>query len=119
MLLMDERTKLMIKTYIPNPPDPDLEPGAYYWLQYMMNGKARVITVYPLDVLPAKDGTEYGIYQMKAGRLVRIDTSNQCFGYGVRKHDLYDNRQDCQDQTHGMCDEWESLREIQRREGLI
>ena len=117
--MIDERTRKMIEKYLPNPPDPSLEPGSYYWLQYMNNGKARVITVYPLDVLPAKNGTEYGIYQQKAGRLYRVDVSNQVFGYGVQMHDLYDNRQDCQDQTHMAYDDWERLRKIQKEEGLL
>lgn len=31
---------------------------------------------------------------------------------------LYDNYQDCKDQTHYMYDRWEMLRELQQREEL-
>lgn len=35
---------------------------------------------------------------------------------GVRMGDLYDNKQDCKDQTHGAMHEWEALRKLQREE---
>ena len=114
--MLDERTRKMIEYYLPNPPDPSLEDGEYYWLQEGMT--ARVLRVFALDIWPMKDGTEYGLYMRRGGRLVRVDAGYGDPFRGARKHDLYDNRQDCKDHTHNFCDEWEDLREIQKREGL-
>lgn len=116
--MIDERTKEMISYYIPNPPDPTLPDGAYYWLQYTAGetGKPRVLVVYPLDILSRHEGTEYGIYQQRGGRLCRIDAGYGDPYRGVRMYDLYDNKQDCIDQTHMGEDSWESLRRIWRQE---
>lgn len=116
--MIDERTRQMIEMYLPNPPDPDLEPGEYYWLQEGMNG-SRVIKVYALDIFPMKDGTEYGLYTKRGGRLVRVDTGYGNPFRGARMHDLYDNKIDCRNYQHNTCDEWEHLREIQKKEGLL
>ena len=110
---MDERTKLMIETYLPNPPDETLEDGEFYFLQETMRGP-RVIRVYPLDIMPMRDHTEYGIYQKRGANLVWVDGRGDGDHYrGVSRHDLYDNRQDCKDRTHNTCDDWEDLRRIQ------
>ena len=80
---------------------------------------SRVIKVYPLDIFPVKDGTEYGIYTKRGGRLVRLDAGYGDPLKGVRMHDLYDNKQDCRDRAHNTCEEWQELREIQKKEGLL
>jgi hypothetical protein len=116
--MIDERTKQMIETYLPNPPDPELNDGEYYYLQSTMKGE-QVIKVYPLDIFPVRDGTEYGIYQNRGGQLRWVDVGYGEHTRGCRKHDLYDNKQDCKDSTHYWDDNWERLREIQRKEGLI
>lgn len=116
--MIDERTRQMIEYYLPNPPDPDLQQGEYYWLQEGF-GRPRVIKVYPLDIWPVKDGTEYGLYTKKGGRLVKVDAGYGDPFRGARKHDLYDNKIDCRNREHNMCDEWERLREIQKEEGLL
>ena len=115
--MLDERTRQMIEYYLPNPPDPDLEDGAYYWLQEGMT--ERILKVYPLDTWPMKDGTEYGLYTRRGGRLVKVDAGYGDPFRGARKCDLYDNRQDCKDHAHNTCEDWEQLREIQRKEGLL
>lgn len=119
--MIDDCTRQMIEYYLPNPPDPALPEGSYYWLQYTagMTGKPRVLTVYPLDILPYRDGIEYGIFQKKGGRLQRVDAGYGDPYRGVRMHDLYDNKPDCMAQTHMMADNWEQLREIQKKEGLL
>lgn len=114
---MTDREREMIREYLPHPPDPGLEPGEYYYLQSTMGGE-RVIRVFPLDVLPHKDGTEYGIYQQKGNRLIRVDSGWDDPCRGVRMHDLYDNKEDCKAGTHYFMDDWERLREAQRKEGL-
>ena len=108
---MDDRTRRMIEAYLPSPPDTTLEDGEYYYKQETARGP-RIIRVFPLDILPHRYGTEYGIYQRKGAQLVRVDTS----GYGdpsrgVRFGYLYDNKEDCRDGTHDWVDEWEHLRE--------
>ena len=116
--MIDDRTRQMIEYYLPNPPDPDLEDGEYYFLQEGFE-RARVIKVYTLDILPVRDGTEYGIYTKHGGRLIRVDSGYGTPTRGVRMHDLYDNKQDCRDRAHNTCEEWEQLREIQKKEGLL
>jgi len=119
--MIDEQTKLMIETYLPHPPDPDLPEGAYYWLQYTAGatGKPRVLTVYIHDIMPTKDGIEYGIYQVRGGRYQRVDAGYGDPMRGVQMHDLYDNKEDCRDQTHMILNNWETLRKIQKDQGLL
>lgn len=112
---MDERTKRMIAEYIPGPPDPTLEPNEFYYKQETIGGE-RIIRVFALDVLPHENDVEYGIYQQKGGRLVRVDSGCGNPFRGVKRGALYDNKQDCRDQTHWFYDHWEALREAQRRE---
>lgn len=110
---MDDRTRQMIAAYLPNQPDPTLENCEYYFKQSTMGGE-RIIRVFALDVLPHEDGVEYGLYQRHGGQMRWVD------GYGLgdrergaRKAKLYDNRQDCIDDTHWGCDWWEDLRKAQ------
>ena len=112
---MTDRQLADIKYYLPNDPDPTLEQGEYYYLQYT-TGDPRVIRVFALDILPQKDGIEYGIYQRRGARLAWVDGGydNRC--RGVRMGDLYDNKADCKDQTHMACNWWESLRALQLKE---
>jgi len=119
--MIDERTKQMIEYYLPNPPDPDLPEGAYYWLQWTngRTGAPRVLTVYPMDIFPTKDGIEYGLYTKHGCHLVKVDTGYGDPFKGVRMCDLYDNKIDCRNSEHNMCNEWEQLRKKQKEEGLI
>lgn len=113
---MTERERQEIEAYLPGTPDPTLEAGEYYYLQSTTGGD-RVIRVFALDVLPHKDGTEYGIYQQRGGRLVWVDDGG--WGdptRGARMHDLYDNKEDCRNRSHWFMDDWERLRAIQREE---
>lgn len=112
---MTERERQMIAEYLPGEPDPKLRDGEYYYLQSTMGGE-RVIKVFPLDILPYHDGTEYGIYQEKGNRMVWIDSGWGDPSRGVRFHDLYDNKEDCKNRTHYFMDEWEKLRELQQEE---
>lgn len=96
--------------YIPHKRDETLEDGEYYYLHSTMGGD-KIIKVYPLTILPHKDGTEYGIYQKKGCNLVRIDAGYGDPNRGVRFSDLYDNKEDCKDRTHMMYEGWEELRE--------
>ena len=105
----------MIEEYLPGEPDPELEDGEYYYLQSTMGGD-RVIKVFPLDVLPHHDGTEYGLYQKKGNQLVWVDVGWGDRTRGTRFGNLYDNKEDCRNATHYFEDNWESLRKAQREE---
>ena len=110
---MTEREKQEIEYYLPGDPDESLEDGEYYYLQNK-TGTERVIRVFPLDVFPMKDGVQYGIYTRKGGRLCWVDTGWGDRIHGVCRGDLYDNKEDCKNQTHMGISWWESLRKIQR-----
>lgn len=109
----EERTRRMIEAYLPHPRDASLEPGEYYYLRETLRGP-RVIRVFALDILPHRDGTEYGLYQNRGGRLVWVDTRGDGDrSRGAHMYELYDNREDCRDRTHVCYDGWEDLRRIQ------
>ena len=110
---MTDRQKQDIEYYIPGEPDKCLAEGEYYYLQNK-TGTERVIRVFPLDVFPVKDGTQYGLYTKKGGRLCWVDTGWGDTLHGVYMGDLYDNKDDCRNQTHMGCSWWEQLRKIQQ-----
>lgn len=109
---MDERTKQMIKIYIPNPRDETLGFNEYYYRQYT-NAGDRVIKVVIQEILPHEDTMEYGIYQERGHRLVRIDNGWGSPFRGVTMGYLYDNKEDCRHGTHDVNDRWEALRKAQ------
>jgi hypothetical protein len=118
--MIDERTRQMIEWYLPNPPDPELEEGEYYYRQSTMKGeqviKVRVTAIFPGEVHQPE---EYEIYQIRSDGLRWVDVGwgDRC--RGAFKSQLYDNKQDCRDQTHQWAEDWEHLREIQKKEGLL
>ncbi len=112
---MDDRTRQMIDAYIPGEPDPELNEGEYYYRQSTMGGE-RIIKVYPLDILPIKSGSEYGIYQKVGSRLKWVDVGYGDHNRGCQFWELDDNKTDCKNMTHIGVDEWEHLRKIQQEE---
>ena len=112
---MTEQERRDIEYYLPGDPDPMLDEGEYYYLQNL-SGTERVIRVFPLDIFPTKHGTQYGLYRRKGGRLVWVETGWGDRTHGVSMGDLYDNKEDCRNQTHGGCSWWQQLRKIQRGE---
>ena len=115
---MTDQIREQIAYYLPHDPDPTLDINEFYWLQYTngATGNPRVIRVYALDILPHKNGTEYGIYQMRGGRLQWVDAGWGNNTRGTTMGDLYDNKQDCKDQTHGAVNWWQELRKAQMEE---
>lgn len=115
---MTERQKQLIEGYIPNPRDRSLENGEYYLLYYGRGGE-RIRKVYIREILPHSEGysswNEYGVYDSKTN--ARIDSGWNSPFRGHKMADLYDNKEDCKNQTHVMYDGWEELRKIQEREG--
>lgn len=116
--MIDEHTARMIAAYIPGEPDPTLDFGEYYFLQ-QNTGRGRVIRVFALDCYPHRDGTRYGCYTMRGGQLVHVDDGWGGDPYhGIYMSQLYDNKEDCKNQTHSWYEGWEKLREIQKVEAI-
>ena len=115
---MTDQMRDQIAYYLPHAPDSTLEDNEYYYLQWTngATGNPRVIRVYALDIFFCKDGTEYGIYQMQRGKLKRIDVGYGSDLRGARMGDLYDNKEDCRDQTHCGTHWWPELRKAQQEE---
>lgn len=116
---MDDRTRQMIEAYIPSPPDPTLEFEEFYYLQSTMKGE-QVIKVHVLSVFPGdpfrSDDCEYSIYQVRSDGLRWVDVGYGDHFRGCHRSELYDNKEDCKNQTHSWYEQWEQLRQIQQEE---
>lgn len=114
---MTDRERLMIQEYLPNPPDPTLGFEEFYYRQSTMKGE-QVIKVQVISIFPGQIGgdLEYGIYQIFGNSLRWVDTGWGDRNRGCHRSELYDNKDDCRDQTHLWCENWEHLRELQRQE---
>lgn len=118
--MIDERTRQAIEEQLPNPPDPDLGFEEFYYLQSTMKGE-QVIKVQVLSVFPGMvhEELEYGIYQVWGNGLRWVDVGWGDQNRGCHRSHLYDNREDCKNQTHYWNSRWEQLRRIQKEEGLL
>lgn len=114
---MDDRTRQMIEAYIPSPPDPELDFGEYYYRQSTMRGeqviKVRVTAIFPGE---RHQPDEYEIYQIRSDGLRWVDVGWGDRSRGAFKSQLYDNKEDCRNQTHTWDENWEQLRKIQQEE---
>lgn len=65
--MIDDRTRQMIEWYLPNPPDPELGFGEYYYRQSTMKGE-QVIKVKVTGIFPGEmhQPEEYEIYQIRS-----------------------------------------------------
>lgn len=115
---MTDRERLMIQEYLPNPPDPTLGFEEFYYRQSTMKGE-QVIKVQVREILPTKEGLEYGIFQIYGNNLRWVDVGWGSRNRGCHRSELYDNKEDCRNQAHMWCEFWESLRDLQRKEGLL
>ncbi len=115
--MLDEHTRKMIEGYIPSPPDPELQPFEYYYLQSTMKGE-QVIKVQILSIFPGMPNMppEYEICQVRSDGLRRVDVGWGDHFRGAYMSQLYDNKQDCRDQTHLWYENWERLRELEKEE---
>lgn len=109
---MTEREKELIEAYIPSPRDTTLGDFEYYAQD--QNGRIQRVEI--TDILPTADGgTLYRVVQTNSRH--RVKGWRDYDGYAMS--DLYDNKQDCKDETHLGYNYWERLREIQRREAAL
>lgn len=103
---MTERQQKMIEAYLPHPRDDSLDAYEYYYKR----DDDKVVKVYISDIFPHENETHYGCRYSSNGQ--RVHT---CYEWdGIPKRQLYDNKEDCKDDVHLMCDYWEELREIQQ-----
>lgn len=111
---MTDRQKQMIEYYLPSPPDPELGFNEYY----ICDAYDKIQKVYIQDINPGplNEGLVYGVRYCSTGN--RFGGAYDEYGT-THKWNLYDNKEDCRNATHLMYDNWEDLRELQRKEGLI
>lgn len=105
---MTERQSQLIEAYIPSPRDESLDFDEYY----VKDNIGRIYKVHIRDIYPHGEETLYGVYT-DGGRHIKCWCDD--IG-GYPKRHLYDNKTDCQDDTHSLYDNWETLREIQKQE---
>ena len=108
---MTDREKQLIEAYIPSPRDPELEMFEYY----AKDTADRIHKVRITDIYPDEYDTTYGVVDVSSER--RVDAGWADPFKGFRMYNLYDNKDDCRNNTHFGYDEWEKLREIQMKEG--
>lgn len=105
---MTEKEKELIEYYIPNPRDESLEDDEYYVLtenETIRKGAVRELAI---------NGNGEKTFRLWNGRGIVHCWARDNMGYVTKRH-MYDNKQDCKDQTHFSYDDWEDLREIQQR----
>ena len=109
---MTDKQRQMIADYLPHPRDPELAFGEYYVKDTADRvRKARITTILPGELF--EDNT-YLVREVSTGK--RIDAGYGDDWHGFTKAKLYDNKQDCKDETHYFYSDWEDLRELQMKE---
>lgn len=112
---MTDRQRQMIEAYIPGEPDPTLDFGEYY----MLDSADRVIRVRAYSIATGDNEAEIREVITAGARPHPVYNASGEYSrlpgwYYMRA--LYDNKQDCRDQTHMIYDGWERLRDIQEAE---
>lgn len=108
---MTDREREMIEFYIPSPRDETLGKDEYY----VKDTADRIRKVYLRDFFPHGEYIEHGVYEVGTDRRIYADYDKNPYR-GFRMCFLYDNKEDCRDNTHSWYDGWEELRRIQREE---
>lgn len=105
-MLITDKERQLIKAYIPTPRDKSLGPFDYY----VKDISGRVYKVFISGIYPYLDETRYSVFT-DGGKRVTDFTSDGNF---PMRH-IYDNKQDCIDETHNYYDDWEQLRKLQEK----
>lgn len=108
---MTEKEKELIEDYIPNKRDESLEEDEYYVLTANDTVQKGIVR----DIAFNARGED--IFRLWNSRGVVHSWASDNMGYVTKRH-MYDNKQDCKDNTHFAYDDWEKLREIQKQEKL-
>lgn len=105
--MIDEATRKKIEAYIPSPRDKSLRP----YCDYYVNQSGRVKLGHVREQFETDDGEDLLGLVDDRGRQIHglweFDSFRRC--------ELYDNVDDCRNQTHGAYDDWEALRKIQEK----
>lgn len=104
---MTEKQRQMIKTYIPSPRDSTLQDFEYYTLDV----NDRVVKGRLIGIGVGKQGE--ATYLLRNGRGHVYSWASDELGF-VRMSQLYDNKQDCKNNTHFAYDDWEELRALEQ-----
>lgn len=105
---MTEREKQCIEVYIPSPRDPSL--GDFEYFAKDVNDRIQRVEV--TDIFPHGEENYYGVVQTNTRKRVKSWRDYGTFAMS----DFYDNKEDCKNDTHPLCNYWEKLREIQQAE---
>lgn len=108
---MTDREKQLIEAYIPSPRDPELEMFEYY----AKDTADRIHKVRITNIYDFQDKSYFAVCEVNSGKRVVCEYGDPYFK-GFRMQYLYDNKDDCRNNTHFGYDEWEKLREIQMEE---
>lgn len=103
--------RYMIGNYIPSPRDPGLGVFEYY----VKDDHGRIRKVEIASICPP-DGYDKDIYRVRlvnSGKML-LNSLNKHGGFPIRQ--LYDNKEDCRNETHHFFSAWEKLREFQWEE---
>lgn len=103
---MTEREKELIEAYIPNKRDESLEEDEYYVLTVNDTIQKGVVR----DLAFNARGED--LFRLRNNRGIVHSWASDNMGFVTKRH-LYDNKQDCKDQSHFAYDDWEELRKIQ------
>ena len=109
---MTDMQKQLFDSYIPTPRDKSL--GDFEYFVEDMNGRIQRVEI--TDILPRTDAdTIYLVVQANTRKRVKGWQQYDGFTMGY----LYDNKQDCKDNTHNCYSDWERLRELQETEEVL
>lgn len=106
---MKERENQLIEAYIPHKRDETLDEDEYYVLTANDTVQKGVLR----DIAFNSRGED--IFRLWNGRGIVHCWASDAMGFVTKRH-LYDNKQDCKDQTHFAYDGWEELRNYQKEE---
>jgi len=113
---MTDRERKMIEAYLPHDPDPTLE---HLFGYYVKDTSGRVHKCIVTDLLPGDMRTgemEFAVVEESTGRRINPWYASDDPFRGFKKCDMYDNREDCKNDTHPCISSWEKLREVQKND---
>ena len=106
--MLTQREQELIEAYIPHKRDKNLDEDEYYVLTANDTVQKGVVR----DLAFNARGED--LFRLWNGRGVVHSWASDNMGYVTKRH-MYDNKQDCKDQTHFAYDHWEKLRDLQQR----
>ncbi len=111
---MTDREKELIAFYLPSPPDPTLD----FMDFYMRDSTDRVIRVHATDIGMDDEGEYRRVWRSNGTGVFNAPGEVSRLPGWYYAWALYDNKQDCKDNTHCLYNRWEYLRELQQKEEM-